>query len=153
MKILLNPKDGATIQNVNIDGSVYFDAKEGKEWKPDNMLKIENDRVAFHLLSLFGFLVEHTPAEAKRYLENKGKESFKCDFEGCNFETKTKIALLGHQRTHQVAIDLPVIGEIANEKKELTDEETGQQIENDAKKAGLIGEGLVNEGRPMKIFH
>lgn len=152
MKILLNPKDGAVIKNVNIEGVVYFDEKEGKEWKVDSLLKIESDKVAYHLLSLYGFLLEHTPAEAKRYMENKGKESFKCDFEGCNFETKTKIALLGHQRTHQIEIDLPVIGEIA-EKKVLSDEETGKQIEKEAKSAGLIGEGLVEEVRSPKIFH
>lgn len=94
--ILLNPEDGAPIQNVQIKGQILF---KNKPFEADSMRKFENKQVGEDLVKLFGFLRELTPDESKSYIENKKKRAFKCD--RCDFATNVEIALKGHQRKHE----------------------------------------------------
>ncbi len=142
MKILLNPKDGAIIKDFSYQWNKYFTT--GEEFTPGKIIKMEDD-VADAVVSTFGFVQVVTENEAKKELDNKNKEEFRC--EKCDFKTTNKGALTGHERSH---IDSETLDSIPTvKKKEVLKADdtktTEEKWEQEDKAAGLEGEGLVNE--------
>lgn len=144
MKILHNPEDGGPISDVFYKDIFYFDSREGNIFKPGMILAME-DHVADFFLDLYGFLQIVTSKQAEELLK-KEKEVFKC--ERCDFKTSVKIAYYGHQKKHEneksiEGLGIPMIkgGEVI-EPKQVDNQ---NEIDSQARKDGLEGEGLVDE--------
>lgn len=147
MKILLNPKIGAIIKEVQIQGQVYF--PEG--WEVDTIKKFEDDSVAGDFQELYGFLVEFTLEDAERHLEDKNKKTFTCD--KCDYVTVSEESLKKHTDKHLKDEELEkTLGlETVKTTKKLkeTEKDLQKSIDEQGKKEGLTG-GLVDETRPVK---
>ena len=150
MIILKNPKNGAPIQNLWIYDQFYLDEKKGEVFAPNSIMQFE-DKIANYLKYLYNFLEEVSIEDAKGYVENQ-KKSFACT--ECDYRSDQKIGLIGHMRGHQTqekvqkGIEgIPIAqGSIGTNEEEIPKEKNLMQaIENEAEKAGLIGEGLVEE--------
>ena len=147
--IIYNPENGAEIKNVYFENVLYFSEKEGKTFKPDSLLNV-GDREGLFFTTLFEFLREVTPEEAKKIIEKQNAE-FKCD--QCEFRTATKIALSGHNRSHEnkTSVDelgIPVLG--GTKRAEVVDLQSQYDAADRAN--GLTGEGLVIESQKGAIF-
>ena len=155
MKILFNPENGAVIKDINLNGHIFFNPEEKEEFKPGDLLQFE-DKVADQLKELCGFLQELTPKEAKHILDKKKEVPlFKCDYPECNFSTNTKIALLGHKRTHVENLPIKIVKSEAtiSEKKEDDGRETYERGEEEDRRAGLYGPGLeIDQPKKIHIF-
>lgn len=147
-KILHNPENGAEIKNISHEGTQYFTTKEGYEFKVGDIVKIEDEKAADFILETYGFLKEVTPEEAKNIKERKENNAFKCD--KCDFSTDLEKKLTGHKLHHakEEKIDRELgIRVVTGKKKETKKGEvdTQSQIEQEALRDGLIGEGLTKE--------
>lgn len=108
MKIVYNPADGAPIKGFVFQGlelDPHF--PDGYEFRNSsgvsevsNGLAQYEDATADEILETYQFLQEFTPEQAKALLERPADEEYKCDFPGCEFSTKHKVALSGHKRKH-----------------------------------------------------
>ena len=148
-KILLNPEAGAPIQDIQINGKKYFTEKP---WEVNSIKKFENDIVADTFRGLFEFLIELTLDEAKTHIEDQKRRSYKCT--KCDLKTTTQLALDKHLEKHAKEEELEkelgveaVSGE--GEEKSPESQDTQSILDSQAKNEGLIGEGLVDETRPV----
>jgi hypothetical protein len=107
MKIIYNPKDGAPIVGFIFDGkqiaSHYpdryeYQTRDGR--KISNGLMQYSDIVAEEALERFGFLQEFSEQQAKDLLARPDKQ-YECEEKGCDFVTGTKVALIGHSKSHK----------------------------------------------------
>lgn len=153
MKIILNPKEGATIKDIWFEKVFYLDSKEHDLFEPGSIMKFD-DPLAEYLLTTFGFLQEIQPGEVDNYMKQIGEKKFKCAVEGCEFGSDTHIAFIGHQRVHKKAkdsvikeMDIPVVAGKPIAGKANNDPELDMQksIDSDADRAGLTGAGLQRE--------
>lgn len=148
MKILLNPKIGAIISDVQIKGQKYF--PEG--WEVNSVKKFEDDEVARVLQDLYGFLVEFSLEEAEQYLVDEKKKKYAC--EKCDYVGVSEELLKKHLEKHikdeelEKSLGLETVKTNKNAKPE-GDKDIQAGIDAQSKKEGLIG-GLVDETRPVK---
>lgn len=147
-RIILNPENGATIQNVQIAGVKYF---VEKPFEVDTMIKIEDDTVAEVLLTIYEFLAEMTLDEAKKYKEDKAKRIFKCT--KCDMATTTQLTLDKHLEKHareeqldkELGIEV-IVGNTVAPEENIDGQEV---IDKQASADGLFGEGLVQENNTV----
>lgn len=143
-KIILNPTNGAPIQDVQIAGKKYF---VEKPFEVGTLIKIEDDTTADALLEIFEFLVYMTGEDAKSYQEEQAKKKFPCD--KCSEVLMSEQGLKGHREIHlkdeKLANELGIetIESAPVEAKEK--EEPIDAITSQARADGLdYGEGMVN---------
>lgn len=140
MKFLHNPINGAPIDKLYFKSTLYF---KDEPFGVNTVIQVEDD-VADFLVRIYGFLKVITKEEALE-LSKKPKEQFTCE---CGFTTTTKIALIGHKRSHANNPDyVPGIKTIVAEKTEQATEPKGEQTlkgwEEQDRALGLEGEGLT----------
>lgn len=150
MMILHNPTNGATIKDLYYQSVLYFAVKDNEEFKPGDIIEVE-DEVAKFVLSLYQFVEE--VSEKKAAILVKEKESqMKC--EQCEYRTESEESLKMHVATHKSKatikskLGLKVIEKREKEvKKKETEDEFDRQneIEEENKRDGLIGDGLIKE--------
>lgn len=151
MKILLNPSEGAPVSDVQVAGQILF---KDKPFETESVVKIEDDKVADTILSLFEFLQEVSAETAKNFIEKKKAAKFKCD--KCDYASDDEKKLQGHSLHHakEAKIDaelgIPVIGISARE--ELSPDEKAKKADEfekqDLARAGISG-GWEDDS-PMK---
>ena len=90
--ILKNPENGATIETT----------MRGKKWFfPKNTVQKFDDEIGRELKAIYGFLEEVATVEKANAVVIP--EGFKCSI--CEFQSKTKIAVLGHIRSHPEGVE------------------------------------------------
>lgn len=147
MKILVNPDNGATITNVQINNTKYF---VDKPFEIDSLIKIEDDSVADVILNLYEFVREVSLDEAKKYIEDKEKRKFKCERPGCDMATTTELTFKKHMEKHereeQLDKELGIQVIAGKEISSSVDQVLGQDaIDAQARSDGLFGDGLQEE--------
>jgi hypothetical protein len=168
MKIIYNPKDGAPIIGFIFDGKQIaphypdryeYQTRDGR--KVSNGLMQYSDSVAEEALERFGFLQLFTEAQAKELLARPEKE-YKCEEPGCDFVTATKVALIGHGKSHkkdakpeEAAFD-PTLIPVADSspslplaKRATLDDNEDADIQNGPDKDGVdwYGDGAVVQNK------
>ena len=142
--IILNPEHGATISDFQYKGTYYFSAENDETFKPGEMLEFDEVTGRF-FLEHYGFLVEMSTEDAKSYKNRKDVE-LKCD--KCEFTSINEVTLTQHKKKHEETASLG-LKKVQGKKVVLEDMDMEVSIENEAKAAGLEGEGLVKE-KPRK---
>lgn len=150
-KILLNPDNGAEIKDIWYKEELFFNSKENDIFEPGSVRQFDDENVANFLKTLFAFLYELTLEEAQKYMEDQ-KNAFQCD--KCDFHTHVKAQYQRHQQNHQREeqlkdLGIPIVKKSNQEIEKTLPTNTQQQIDQEANREGLIGEGLTNDA-PLK---
>lgn len=146
MKIIAN-KGQTPVRDVWFRDKKYFSTEEKKHFKPNDVIRLEDDLADF-LLYTFGFLVEVSAQEGKRILEKSKKMQEKrlvCDVFGCKFETHLELALASHKKSHEGEEDIPMIEGTAKAELEKDEDSFYRKSEAQALRDGLIGEGVRHD--------
>lgn len=153
MKFILNPVNGAPIRDVvDFHGRPWFVSKNNEVFEPGQILQFEDDIASF-LKQTFGFLEEIEETNLPKVVEAIADKQFVCEEEGCVFATNTKVAFIGHQRSHKQTKEMSVRGtdipvatpSTKDEYEKKTEVDRQKQIDSEGAKDGLYGEGLVEE--------
>lgn len=151
-KILLNPEAGAPIQDIQILSKKYF---TDKPWEVNTIKKFDNDKVADAFEELYEFLVPLSLDEAKTYIEDQKRHSYKCD--KCDLKTTTQLALDKHLEKHakeealEKELGVESVDGDGEEMEVKKPEDIQSVLDSQARSEGLIGEGLVDETRPVAV--
>lgn len=141
--LLYNPENGATIRAVWIYDKLYFSDKTQEEFKPGDIVDVE-EKVGEYLKKTYEFLEEVSAIRAKNIIEKRAEKKFVCD--KCSFEAKNEVGLVAHRRTHESVVEgVRVVKPIEEQIKEIKEIDPLSKIDSEARGAGLIGEGLVQE--------
>lgn len=162
MKILYNPTDGAPITSFIFNGRLIDSHLPDGQNSSNGLMQYEDD-VAEEIMETYQFLRELTKEQAVEMIENPPEPQYKCDFPGCDFSTRVKVALSSHSRKHAKEIGkreatiidadkIPVAGgkqvsTLADRQKMLDNDEDATR--NGADKDGVewYGEGAVKENK------
>ena len=141
MVIIYNPSTGAIISD-KFKGNGFSLAKP---LEPNTMCYCE-PLLAEALVTTYPFLQIVTPAQAQQIKETAEKPigEFKCD--QCDFSSDTKIALIGHQRSHkpeEIIPDIPVAEVVKAE--EVKEEPKSAEIPDDLKGLDWYGSGVKED--------
>lgn len=147
-KLLYNPDNGAQIADVIVGGTTYFSSQDDLEFRPGDIVKMEDANAADVILETFGFVQEITVGEAKGIKDRREKNKFHC--EECDFSTDEEKKLQGHMLHHakeeKIDKELGVRVVTGNKREKLVDQVDPQDsIDRQASADGLIGEGLTKE--------
>jgi hypothetical protein len=142
--LVFNPKNGATIRDMWVYDKLYFSVKLEEEFKPGDVIDIE-DKVGKFLLETLGFLEEVSAIRAQNIIKERGVEKFACDHEGCTFEAKSPIGLVAHKRIHESVVEgVRKIAPAEPEERKVPKEDSAQKsIEAESKGSGLLGGDMV----------
>lgn len=142
--LLFNPKNGATIRDVWIYDKLYFSAKMEEEFKPGDVIDVE-DKIGSFLLIQYGFLEEVSAIRAENIIKDRSVEKFVCDHAGCKFESKSAVGLAAHKRTHASVVEgVRKIAPAEAEERIVPKEDSLQKsISEEAKQSGLKYEEMV----------
>lgn len=149
MITLFNPEAGAVIHDVNFGGQVFFTQSEGEEFKPGDIVQMD-DAPAQFILDTFQFTLSVSDDEAADILKAKDEKGFACDQCEKVFDAENKLRMhkMSHDRKKKNAAGVPIAeGKKALKKGEVAQDDTVTQTKIDAEgaKDGLVGEGLTED--------
>lgn len=149
MIILFNPDDGAPIQNIFFKGEKYFSREDGQTFKPGMVIQVDEELATF-ITGLYEFVQEIDAVTAKKLMA-RSDEEFACD--KCDFKTRTKVALEGHNKKHITEDNLSELGipKIGRLNRKMVNADMQSEIDAEGKKDGLEGEGIVIENQRKTV--